>query len=240
LSAIAPDAVGGRRPRWGLGEVLLGLLVAVVASSIVGAIALGATGDDDFDELPMWLYSIVQAGQYVGFVGVPLLFTRVKGNGPVLDLGARLQARDVPIGIALGVGLQLIVVPLISLPGVWLLGKDANELDDRARDLTDRAHGFGLLMLTLVVVVGAPLAEELFFRGLTLRAFERRLGARWALIATSVLFAATHLDLLSFPALVAFGLVAGWLAQRTGRLGLSWCTHLGFNATTIAILVATR
>ena len=237
---MAPDSVGGSRPRWGLGEVLLGLIVAVVASSIVGAIALNATDKNDFDELPMWLYSLVQAAQYVGFVGVPLLFTTVKGSGPVRDLGARLQLRDVPIGIAIGVGLQLIVVPLISFPWVWVLGKDTGELDDRARDLTDRAHGFGLLMLTLVVVIGAPLAEELFFRGLTLRSFERRLGARWALVATSVLFAATHLDLLSFPALVVFGLVVGRLAQRSGRLGPSWCTHIGFNATTIAILVASR
>jgi membrane protease YdiL (CAAX protease family) len=95
-------------------------------------------------------------------------------------------------------------------------------------------------MLTLVVVFGAPFAEELFFRGLAMRSFERRIGVVAGLVASAVLFSATHLDLLSFPALLVFGLVAGRLAQRTGRLGLSWWTHVGFNATTIAILVAGR
>jgi membrane protease YdiL (CAAX protease family) len=240
LSAADRDRPAERTPRWGLGDVLAGLVVAIVTSSVVGAIALGATGDDDLDELPMWLYSVVQAAQYVGFVGVPVLATRLKGNGVVRDLGVRMTRRDVPLGLALGVGLQLLVVPLVSYPWVWILGRDANELDDRARELTDRAHGFGLFVLSLVLVVGAPFAEELFFRGLTLRSFERRMGVWLGLVVTAALFAATHLDLLSLPALFVFGLVVGYLVQRTGRLGPAWWTHVGFNATTVVVLVATR
>jgi uncharacterized protein len=226
--------------RWGSGDVLLGLVVAIVFSTFAVSLVLAATGDDELDDVPMWLYSLVQTTQWVGFVGVPVLVTRLKGNGPVRDLGARMQRRDVPVGLAIGVGLQLIVVPLVSYPWLWLLDKDTGDLEERAKDLTDRAHGFGLVMLTLVVVIGAPFAEELFFRGLALRSFSRRLGAVGGLIASSVLFAATHLDLLSFPALLVFGLVAGVLAQRSGRLGPSWWTHVGFNATTIAALVLQR
>ena len=240
MSTAEVDRSSGKVPRWGLGDVLVGLIVAVAASSIVAAVALAATGDDDLDEIPMWLYALVQAAQYVGFVGLPVLATRLKGNGIVRDLGARMQPRDVPIGLALGVGLQLLVVPAVSYPWIWILGKDADELDDRARDLTDRAHGFGLFMLTLVVVVGAPFAEELFFRGLAMRSLQRRLGVALGIVASALLFSATHLDLLSLPALFVFGLVVGHIAQRTDRLGIPWWTHVGFNATTIAILVAQR
>jgi membrane protease YdiL (CAAX protease family) len=59
-------------------------------------------------------------------------------------------------------------------------------------------------------------------------------------VASALLFAGTHLDLLSLPALFVFGLVAGYLAIRTGRLGLPWWTHVGFNATTMVILIAGR
>ena len=34
-----------------------------------------------------------------------------------------------------------------------------------------------------------------------------------------------------------FGLVAGYCAQRTGRLGMSICAHAGFNATTVVVLL---
>jgi phosphatidylglycerol:prolipoprotein diacylglycerol transferase len=41
-------------------------------------------------------------------------------------------------------------------------------------------------------------------------------------------------------ALFVFGLVVGYLVQRTGRLGPAWWTHVGFNATTVVVLVAGR
>jgi hypothetical protein len=230
----------GRTPTWGLGDVVIGLVLAVVTATIAGSIALGVTGDKKLDQLPMWLYGLVQATQWVGFVGVPVVASRLKGNGIASDFGARMTARDVPIGFALGVALQLVMVPIVSWPWLKLLGKTSDDLEQRARDLTDRAHGGGLVVLILVVVIGAPFAEELFFRGLTLRSFERRFTATAALVFTAVLFAATHLSLESFPALVVFGLVTGALVQRTGRLGPSWWTHVGFNATTIAILVSRR
>jgi membrane protease YdiL (CAAX protease family) len=240
VSTTTAGPHGSARPRWGLGDVVAGFLLAVFASTLVGAIALGATGDEELDDLPMGVYSLVQAAQWIGFLGIPLLVARFKGNGPARDFGTRMERRDVPIGLALGVGLQLIVVPLVSLPWVWLLGRDWDEIDDRAKELTDRSHGWGLLALTLVVVAGAPLVEEIFFRGLTLRSFERRLGRWGGLAASAFVFGATHFDLLSLPALVVFGLVAGRLVQRAGRLGPAWWTHVGFNATTIVALVAQR
>lgn len=219
---------------------MLGFLVGVAVSAIVGSIVLAATGDDELDDVPMTLYALVQASQWVGLVGVPVLAARLKGNGVVRDFGARMEARDIPTGLLIGVALQLVMVPLVSWPWVELLGRDTDEIEERARELTDRANGFGLVMLALVVVVGAPLAEELFFRGLTLRALLRRVGAPAAVVLSSALFAATHLDLLSFPALFVFGVVMAVLVRRSGRLGPAWWAHIGFNATTIAILVADK
>lgn len=219
---------------------MLGFLVAVAVSAIVGSLVLAATGDDELDDVPMTLYALVQASQWVGFVGVPVLASRLKGYGIVRDFGARMEARDVPAGLLIGVALQLVMVPLVSWPWVELLGRDTDELEQRARDLTDRASGIGLVALALVVVVGAPLAEELFFRGLTLRSLMRRVGVPAAIVLSSALFAATHFDLLSFPALFVFGVVMALLVRRTDRLGLAWWAHIGFNATTIAILVADK
>jgi len=91
--------------------------------------------------------------------------------------------------------------------------------------------------LVLMVVVMAPLAEELFFRGLALRALEARMGPRTALVASAVLFGVTHLQLLQLPALVMIGLVCGWLAQRDGRLGRAVWAHVGFNLVTVAFLL---
>jgi len=54
---------------------------------------------------------------------------------------------------------------------------------------------------------------------------------------SSLLFAAIHFQVTQVPALLLFGLVAGRLAQKDGRIGRAIWAHIGFNATTIIILL---
>ena len=128
------------------------------------------------------------------------------------------------------------VIPAIYLP--ILLLTDDLDISGPARELVDRADGLGIALLVLMVVVLAPMAEELFFRGMALRALEARMARRVALVASAAFFGLTHFQLLQLPALVMIGLVCGWLAQRDGRLGRAVWAHVGFNATTIVILLA--
>ena len=141
-----------------------------------------------------------------------------------------------PVGLAIGVVCQVVLVPLIYVPIFLLFGHQ--DVSAAARQLTDRATDpFGVVALFVIVGVGAPIAEELFFRGLTQRSATRRFGPMAAWIGTAAFFAITHFELLQLPALFAFGLILGWLARRTGRLGMGICAHLGFNMMAAAALV---
>ena len=110
-------------------------------------------------------------------------------------------------------------------------------MSEPARELVDKATGFGVFLLFLVVVVGAPVVEEIFFRGLTLKAFEKKMGSRSAAIVSSLFFAIAHLQLVQFPALLLFGLVAVYLVRKHDRLGRAVWAHVGFNATTVIALL---
>jgi membrane protease YdiL (CAAX protease family) len=130
-------------------------------------------------------------------------------------------------------------VPAVSIPWVWALGRDIDELNDPAKDLIDRAGDVpSKVLLVLVVAIGAPIAEEIFFRGFLQRGLMALVPAPAAIAGSSLLFALTHIQLLQFPALAAFGAVLGILAHRTGRLGPSIFTHMGFNAVTVVSLLA--
>ena len=76
-----------------------------------------------------------------------------------------------------------------------------------------------------MVVVGAPIIEELFFRGLLMRSIQARWNDSLALVASSLFFALVHFQPLQIPGLFMFGLIAGTCAQRTGRLGMSIFAH---------------
>ena len=82
-------------------------------------------------------------------------------------------------------------------------------MSEPARTLTDRAGSDAeVVLLVLMVVVGAPIVEELFFRGLVLRSIQARWNDGLALVASALLFALVHFQPLQFPGLFAFGLVA--------------------------------
>ena len=75
------------------------------------------------------------------------------------------------------------------------------------------------MLLVLIVVIAAPIVEELFYRGLLLRALERRVGNGWAVVWCGLIFGASHFELLQLPALavVRHGPGRPGAAVRTAR-----------------------
>lgn len=221
----------GRPVRWGIGDAIAALLIAY-ASAIIGNtilfVILGSEDGPSFDDMPMWAFAVAQTFLWVGYCGSTLLSSFRRGNGPRLDFGWKFQRSDIYQGLIVGVATQFVVVPIIYFFIFLVLPRQ--DVSEAARDLVDRAPGASILLLAVVVVVGAPIVEELFFRGLLLRSLERRFGATWALVVSSLLFAAVHLQPLLLPAHAVFGFIAGWLTLRTGRLGPAVWAHVFFNA----------
>jgi len=219
---------------WGIGHVVVGMVVGMVASVVAAGIVF-AVGDYGVDDVvPLSVVAILQAALWTGLLGVPLWLVVARGVRWA-DLGWGATVRDAWQGLGIGVATQVVVVPVVYIP--LLLMADDLDVSGPARDLVDKASGGGILLLFLAVVVGAPIVEELFFRGLTLRALEARMRPRIALVVSALVFGAVHLQLLQFPALVAIGLVCGWLAQRDGRIGRAIWAHVGFNGLTVALLL---
>ena len=96
-----------------------------------------------------------------------------------------------------------------------------------------------LLITGIVTLVGAPISEEMFFRGLLLSGFSRW-GAIVAAIISGFLFSLVHFDPGSFIPFVGIALGLGWLYWRRGSLWDSIAFHFLFNATSFSIMVATR
>ncbi|HMC42582.1 MAG TPA: CPBP family intramembrane glutamic endopeptidase, partial [Acidimicrobiales bacterium] len=84
------------------------------------------------------------------------------------------------------------------------------------------------------------LVEELFFRGLLQRSLAGWLGPGPAIGVAALGFGLAHGEAVQLLALVAFGVVLGVLAQRSGRLGPGIVAHAAFNGATIAVIALGR
>lgn len=219
--------------------------MANVAAVVVGSaiLAAGAALSDTplgeyTDELPLTVVALTQIPLWAGYLGVPWLASRRKGHGLVADFALRMRWSDAPLGLLAGIVTQLLLVPLLYLPAIWLTDLDTDELSSEARELTDKATDpVGVVLLVVIVVVLAPLIEELFFRGLFQRAAARRFGRLASIVLPAVVFGLVHLQLLQLPALIMFGLVAGVLTWRFDRLGPAIWAHVGFNGLAVLSLL---
>ena len=185
---------------------------------------------------PLWLQIVFQIPLWAVLVIGPIYVARRKGLSLRDDFGLSAKAIDAPIGLVIGVASQLLLVPALY----WLFFKVVGEQDvsASARALTTRADDiWGLLALVLIVGVGAPFAEEIFYRGLSQHAIAKRYGPRLAILFGAAFFALSHLQAVQFLGLFAFGLVLGTLTDRFNRLGPAIFAHIGFNLTAAAVLV---
>ena len=152
------------------------------------------------------------------------------------------------LGIPLGVAVQVAVLPLVYWPlrAAWPDTFNDDKVQQRARDLWQHAHGAGLLLLILVVVIGAPVIEELVYRGLLQGAFERRaatasIASRLAAVGVvAVWFAVIHFQPVETPGLFVVGLAFGLATWFTRRLGMGVCAHMAFNATGLVMVAFAR
>jgi membrane protease YdiL (CAAX protease family) len=237
---VTPEPSAPPPARWGLGDVGTGILASFALSTLVGGTIVSLAGWTD-GRIPVWGLALLQLPLWAGYVGAVLL-AGSKGGGVVADFGLRQRPRDVPVGLVVGVLTQVIGVWLVYLPVLRLTGIDPEELSRPARELASRADSaWGWVLFALIVGLGAPVVEELFYRGLFLRALTKRgMGDVGAVVVTSLVFALVHLQLLQFLGLATFGLVAGALTVRTRRLGPAIWAHVGFNLTTVLALYLGR
>jgi membrane protease YdiL (CAAX protease family) len=135
------------------------------------------------------------------------------------------------LGFALGVLVALLIAE--SVLESLLHGAREQGLEPAQWD-SSRALQFALN--AAVVVIAAPLVEELTFRGLGFRLLAP-LGSLVAVLGTAVAFAADHGLVEGFPALLLFGIAVALVRLRTGSLYPGMLLHASFNAFALVVAV---
>ena len=207
------------------------LSIVVTSSSVTG-------GDGNAAENPTTLVLALSAlGLWLPFVFMLRWVARRAGMDLRTYFGLSFAKIDW-LGIPLGIFCQVVLMNVVNWPlnKWWPNTFNPQRIETRARDMVDAAHGAWFVVLFLIVVVGAPLVEELVYRGFIQGGLQARLGSTWALIITAAWFTIVHLEPIEFPGLFAFALVLGLCYRRTQRLGLSMVTHLAFNATGLLLV----
>lgn len=259
MSALGEDFAGGwfRRMYWpvnppglafavsaALGLMLLHQALQAGLSYVIMLLAFDGNMSDQRSLVKAVLLSIFPASLIVAAVAWWLAGVRGGKPGEVLSLRT---PRFTGLGWLVLIGGFMVGMYLAVMVVVLVLGIDLAQYTPGADGQSPSSGSAGLvkeamfdianepLLFFLVfpsIAIGAPLAEELIFRGQLFSALSNtRLGVSGTTLVTSLGWALLHVTepWLSILLIFIMGLVFGWMMYRFGSLWLTIACHSAWN-----------
>lgn len=96
--------------------------------------------------------------------------------------------------------------------------------------------GWGFVLTFFAVVLLAPVAEEIFFRGFLYGGLRARIGVIGAMLASTLFFTALHFSIDAFIPIFVLGLFLAWLYEKTGSLYPGIILHAANNGVAVIAL----
>lgn len=237
---------------WTAGDLIFGIIAVVFLITIVSSgIALLVVEPYGEDTPEAYFGSAVGTILWqVGFVMTVFLIVRRKG-GSWPNLGLRrawLEARGFLRSVVNSSPLP--AIPTIAITGyltcyllvfiynviVQITGADFLEPGGQLpEDLFDTS---AVVVATgLAVVIGAPIAEEILFRGFIFGGLRRYMPLWPAMLISGVIFSLVHFDVGFIIPFSLIGIVLAYVYERSGTLYTSIGMHLLFNLTSFSFLL---
>lgn len=212
--------------------VVAALAIAVV-SSVIFAAVLGGPGGS-----ALLLTAMAFQASLGGFT---ILWVAVRHRGwvPALGLRSGRATWDVFLGAAAGVPLfavaGFVVLPVLSLLWRIVTGDPAPAISQPILPLDPTPAQIVLGVAS--VVVGAPVAEEIFFRGFLFGSLRGRLRFLPAAAISGLVFALFHVQPLLIAVMVFVGIGLAYLFERRGSLAVPIAAHAMFNLIGYTLIV---
>lgn len=178
--------------------------------------------------------NIVEAAFYIGGLAVLVPMLERISHRTLSQLGVR-PLDKFSWGI---VGVSLVALLAMQVIYQAILGAFHQENHIQAGFEHFRVTSPASAIMVLVTgAIIAPVAEELFFRGLIFNALATRMPMLVAALISGVLFGLGHGDLVLFPALTLFGILQAIFYRISGNLIVPMIVHAANNAIFLALMI---
>jgi uncharacterized protein len=211
---------------WGPVVAVVGVLLALGTGVVLG-IPAAIIGHRDNGDLTTFGNVGVQLGTALGFLMVPMAIAARRGAATMGEVFRRLGLRSFKPSalkwMAAAVGAYLLFATAYSL----LIVEPHQE---------DIAKGFGTFPVQiLLIVVAAPVSEEVCFRGMLFGGLRERLPRLGAALLGGLIFGGLHAltGVTAVPPLIVFGFLLSLLYEKTGSIVPGIILHMLNNSVAL-------
>lgn len=224
------------------GALIIWLSQIVGYSTLLSLTSVVATESDHESVGVSSAKAIGMLGQYLG-AGLAIAFI-LSAMPPIRSALTRDWK---PIAIPIGFLAMILAYPLCAATGAlveWIrqfLSESAVDplAHQTLRALVDAQPTLWWWLTLLGAALGAPIIEELIYRGFLQNGLQRLMRSPWpAILTTSVVFTVIHAGAVeprAMPVLFVLSVSLGVVYARTGRILAPIAMHTAFNAANIAL-----
>jgi membrane protease YdiL (CAAX protease family) len=231
---------------WGPGRVAIGIATLLVATLF--EVGIVSAFDPGLESLAGRL--VTQALLAITLVVVAFALTADPRCGIVrpATVGLRRPLRA-PFGLGSSLGTTagaFVAAAIAYLSYIAVAAVYSNllhpEQKDITRDLGFGDGGFGTAAAALLIVIAAPLSEEIFFRGFIFGGLRRRLPFVAAALISAAIFGVFHYtgagSLAVLPQLAFLGFALAWVYEQTGSIYPAIAIHVTNNLLAFIVLTS--
>ncbi len=211
---------------WGPWVAVLGVVLALGTGVVLG-IPAAAIGHRANGDLTTFGNVGIQLATAIGFLMVPMAIAAQRGAASLGEIARRLGARRFsPSALKW----------MAAAVGVYLLFTFAYSLLIVQPHQKDIAEGFGTVPVqVLLIVIGAPVSEEVCFRGMLFGGLRERLPRLGAALLGGLIFGGLHAltGVTAVPPLIFFGFLLSLLYEKTGSIVPGILLHMLNNSVAL-------
>jgi membrane protease YdiL (CAAX protease family) len=208
---------------WGAGTALIGVLLALATGVVLGAPAAIAGHKPNGDLTTLGNVG-VQLATALGFLMVPMAIAAQRGAGSMREVLRRLGVRAFRPSAFKWAAAAIAVYLLFAVFYTALI------VEPKQKDI---AEGFGpVAVQVLLIVIAAPISEEVCFRGMLFGGLRTSLARIPAALLAGFVFGGLHAltGISAVPPLIVFGFLLSLLYERTGSIVPGIMLHMLNNA----------
>lgn len=215
---------------WGVGGALLVFLASMMVTTVVAVILAAKYGADptaaDTDRVTV----ITLLANQASLVGAAYFWVRYL-KGSMRAFGFRTPTmRTVKLGIGVGAaGVVLSSMTAAVIGWVVELINGAPPASPEQIRLEATPTFTILLLLGLSTIILAPIAEEVFFRGMLHQAIRKRLTFVPGVVLSSFVFAIVHVIPIVIPSIFVLAILLAVFYERERNLWVPVIAHTTFN-----------
>jgi len=202
---------------WWFGDaglmILLWLFLAVFTVGIIGV-----------PESDSWLIIVAQLVPWLALAGFPIALSILIGNGPRIDLGLRFKWSDIGWGLLYGAASLFVAITI-----GFITTQVAGDFNSAAGEVGEalKSNPAVLIVFALLIAFGAPIVEEIAFRGLVFNSLAKfNMWPLMTVFISAFIFASFHFELVRFALLFGIGMVLGLARWHTGSTTTAIVAHM--------------